>query len=173
MQVSTFTPAQVLQIMGPTGSITGPAVLRLRRHRPDDPRGDRGRPRHARLDADRAELRRHVQDRQDITVAAQRRVPDGFGPHRGPDRAGRDARSPCSRAWAAPARTSSTPSSTTRRRPRSPRAPPRSPGPSGPPTASTSRPRSPACKASRPTASGRSSSPTPRREPPARSTTGR
>ena len=29
MQVSTFTPAQVLQIMGPTGSISGPQYLRI------------------------------------------------------------------------------------------------------------------------------------------------
>ena len=42
------------------------------------------------LDVDRPELQRHVQDRQDHG-RAQRRVLAGFGPHRGPDRAGRDA----------------------------------------------------------------------------------
>ena len=54
MQVSTFTPAQVLAIMGPTGSITGPQTF------PSDgidqaiPAATAGRLRHARLDADRA-----------------------------------------------------------------------------------------------------------------------
>ena len=105
----------------------------LHRGRPVDPRRDLGRPRHARLDADRPNSGGTLKI-QDLTVSLSIAFPIGFRPHRGPDRARRDARSRCSRAWAAAARTSSTPSSTTRRRPPSPRAPPRSPGPSGPPT---------------------------------------
>ena len=43
MQVSTFTPAQILQIMGPTGSITGPQVFAGRQRRSDDPGRDHRR----------------------------------------------------------------------------------------------------------------------------------
>ena len=127
--------------MGPTGSITGPQSFALLRGRPVDPRRDHGRPRHARLDADR-QLRRHARD-PGPHRHAQHRLHVGFRPHRGPDRARRDDRSRCSRAWRQrqdfvntvfddSAATSIT------------RARPPSPGPSCPHTTST-RPRSPAC----------------------------
>ena len=77
MQVSTFTPGQVLQIMGPTGSVSGPQYFASDRVGQTIPAATRDRPRHAQLDADRPELQRHVQGRQ-AHRPAQRRLPDGF-----------------------------------------------------------------------------------------------
>ena len=63
MQTSTFTPANVLQIMGPLGSISGPqsypSDTPSRRSPPPPPQ----LPGRAAVDGDDPELRRHVQGR--------------------------------------------------------------------------------------------------------------
>ena len=115
IQTSTFTPSQVLSIMGPNGSITGPQTFGPTAIDQSIPAATSAGP--GTLDSTLTinsggtlHDRRHHRH-------AQHRVQFGFRPHRGPGGARTGRRSRCSRAWAAPpARTSSTPSSTTRRR---------------------------------------------------------
>ena len=88
IQTSTFTPGQVLSIMGPHRLDPRPADLQLHRGRPVDRRRDLLGARHARLDPD-DQHRRHAQYRRHHRLA-QHRLQRGCRPHRGPGVAERD-----------------------------------------------------------------------------------
>ena len=128
MQVSTFTPSQVLQIMGPTGSISAARILPVDSSTGQIIPAATSATSPGTLDSTltipsyngtftvadiTVELNAAFSPDSDLTAVLI--APDG-------------TQVTCSRVWAAPARTSSTPSSTTRRRTRSPRARPRSRG---------------------------------------------
>ena len=93
MQVSTFTPAQVLGIMGPTGSITGPQTF------PSDGI-DQAIPAATATGSGSLDSTLTVPSSdgtfkvQGITVADQRRLPDGSALTAALDGAGRDADPP-------------------------------------------------------------------------------
>ena len=143
IQTSTFTPSQVLSIMGPIGSITGPQTFGSTSVDQSIPAATSAGP--GTLDSTLTVNSDDTLKIADITVSLSIASASDSGltavlvaPN--------GTQIPLFSGLGGSARTSSTPSSTTRRRPPSPRARPHSRGPSCPNTPPT-RPRSPACKA--------------------------
>ena len=99
IQTSTFTPSQVLSIMGPLGSITGPQTFGSTAVDQSIPAATSAGP--GTLDSTVTINSDGTLQIGDITVSLSIALRVGFRPHRGPGGARTGRRSRCSRAWAA------------------------------------------------------------------------